>query len=472
MMLSSYHKLTTRILLFCCVLVLLVVNADSKVVSGEETPTTNSREFTKSIRQIEALPDQDEVGWHQAEAALRRAMLNPNLKENAICGLAWLYLRRGNVEAVSRLQGKLASVFPAPSLNLESQLGRIRLYHSLVAEPAAAQENYASLAASVLDPNVSESNRIAGAAMLGAISGMLKPDVAYLPIDRELLTKVRSDILKSPMPKIIQSFEDHYRKNGDRSTALAQWLEKHSKMSDLEKAKLVETEVNNLKVELEEQNKLFSSEKEEERQLEKKIFALTKEKTTAKQEVNRVDLQWDRHPEYHNPILPSRDQFARGVRTGETEYDGLDQRTVFRSEYVNGRRQTFADVVTYPRYRWNPRPQHLIEKEIDSKYGPAVQRFQFLSSQRESLRNRKSQLTTRIAEIEKELAPLTVKLESISKLLQTEMKGRKEIKEELQLCHDAEIAIKAAKPHLAFRPPHFEIVELGVEAKVLSSIAR
>ncbi len=98
----SYHRLTTRIPLFCCVLVLLGVNADSTVVSREETTTTNSREFTKSIRQIEALPDQDEVGWHQAEAALRRAMLNPSLKENAICGLAWLYLRRGNAEAVSR----------------------------------------------------------------------------------------------------------------------------------------------------------------------------------------------------------------------------------------------------------------------------------------------------------------------------------------------------------------------------------
>jgi len=72
-------------------------------------------EFTKSIRQLEAPPDRDDIGWHQAEAALHRARTNPNLKENAICGMAWLHLKRGNTEAVGNLLGKLGSVFPAPS---------------------------------------------------------------------------------------------------------------------------------------------------------------------------------------------------------------------------------------------------------------------------------------------------------------------------------------------------------------------
>jgi len=99
-------------------------------------------EFTKSIRQLEAPPDRDDIGWHQAEAALHRARTNPELKENAICGMAWLHLKRGNTEVVGNLLGKLASVFPAPSPDLKSQLSRIQLHYSLVSWEEN-QEDYA-----------------------------------------------------------------------------------------------------------------------------------------------------------------------------------------------------------------------------------------------------------------------------------------------------------------------------------------
>ena len=433
-------------------------------------------ELTKSIRQLEAPPDRDDIGWHQAEAALHRARTNPNLKEKAICGLAWLHLKRGNTDAVGKLLGKLASVFPAPSPDLKSQLSRIQLHHSLVSNPDFAQEHFALIAENALDPKISESNRMACAAMLGGISGMLKPEVAESPIDRDLLNAVRSSILRSPMPKVIQAFEDNFKKNATRSATLAEWLAKNADKSVVEKAKLVELESQNLSKELEEQAKLLASEKSEEKELQKKVFALTKEKTNAKKEVNWVDLQWDSHPEFHNPIMPNREEFARGVRTGETEFDGFRQRFVFSRESgrasVRDRRQTFADTVTYPSYRWNPRPQHLIDRDIDSKYLPALHRHQYLTSQRDSLRNKKTKLTGRLKEIETELAPLMVRLESISKLLQSEMKGRKEIKAELEVLRDAAQTLTAAKPSLAFRPPHFEIVDYTIEAKVLTSITK
>ena len=428
-------------------------------------------EFTKSIRQLEAPPDRDDIGWHQAEAALHRARTNPNLKENAICGMAWLHLKRGNTEAVGNLLGKLASVFPAPSPDLKSQLSRIQLHYSLVSNPDFAQEHFALIAENALDPKISESNRLACAAMLGGISGMLKPEVAEAPIDRDLLNAVRSNILKSPMPKVIQAFEDNFKKNATRAATLADWLAKNVDKSVVEKTKQVELETQNLRKELEEQATLLASEKKEEKELQKKVFALTKEKSNAKKEVNWVDVQWDSHPEFHNPIMPNREEFARGVRTGETEFDGFRQRFVFSRESgrasVRDRRQTFADTVTYPSYRWNPRPQHLIDRDIDSRYLPALHRYQYFTSQRDSLRNRKSKLTGRRKEIETELAPLVAKLESISELLQSEAKGRKEIKAELDVCLDAAMALRVAKPSLAFRPPHFEIVDYSLEAKVL-----
>ena len=448
---------------------------DSNVLFGGDPESMKVMEFTKSIRQLEASPDRDDVGWHQAEAALHRARTNPELKENAICGLAWFHLKRGNTEAVGKLLGKLASVFPAPSPDLESQLSRIQLHHSLVSNPDFAQEHFALIAENALDPKISESNRVACAALLGGISGMLKPEVAESPIDRDLLSAVRSSILRSPMPKVIQAFEDNFKKNATRAATLADWLAKNADKSVVEKTKLVELESQNLRKELEEQAKLLASEKSEEKELQKKVFALTKEKSNAKKEVNWVDVQWDSHPEFHNPIMPNREGFARGVRTGETEFDGFRQRLVFSRESgrASGRnRQTFADTVTYPSYRWNPRPQHLIERDIDSKYLPALHRYQYLTSQRDSLQNKKAKLTGRLKEIETELAPLVAKLESISELLQSESKGRKEIKAELDVCLDAAMALRAAKPSLAFRPPHFEIVDYSIEAKVLTSITK
>jgi hypothetical protein len=472
MMSRNCFWLMKRISFFSCIFFILGFIPGSNVLVGDDPKSVNTEEFIKSIRQLESQPDRDEVGWHQAESALDRARKNPDLKEKAICGLAWLHLKRGNTVAVGNLQAKLASIFPAPSADLKSQLGRIQLYYSLAADPDFAQEHFAIVAANALDPKVSESNRMACAAMLGAISGMLKPGVAESPIDRDLLNAVRANILKSPMPKVIQSFEDNLKKNDVRSTTLAEWLAKNATKSEMEKSKLVESESENLKKELEEQTELLASEKSEEKELQRKIFALTKEKTNAKKEVNLVDSEWDRHPEYHNPILPNREQFARGVRMGETEFDGLDQRTVFRRESVDDRRRTFADTVTFPRYRWNPRPQHLIDRDIDGKYLPAIQRYQYLSSQRDSLRNKKAKLTERLKEIETELGPLVVRLESISELLRSEMKGRKEIKVELDVCIDAAEALRAAKPSLAFRPPNFDIVDYSLEAKVLKAIAK
>ena len=470
-MLTSYPWLKKRTSLFLGILIVLGFLLDSNVLVGEDAESTKIMEFTRSIRQLEAPPDRDDIGWHQAEAALDRARKNPNLKENAICGLAWLHLKRGNTDAVGNLQGKLVILFPSPSPDLKSQMDRIQLYYSLAADPDFVQQHFASVAANALDPKVSETNRMACAAMLGGISGMLKPDAAESPIDRELLSAVRSSILKSPMPKVIQAFEDNFKKNATRAATLADWLAKNADKSVVEKTKQVELESQNLRKELDEQVKLLASEKSEKKALQKKVFALTKEKTNAKKEVNWVDVQWDSHPEFHNPIMPNREEFARGVRTGETEFDGFRQRFVFSRESgrasVRDRRPTFADTVTYPSYRWNPRPQHLIDRDIDRKYLPALHRYQYLTSQRDSLRNKKAKLTGRLKEIETELAPLVAKLESISELLQSESKGRKEIKAELEVLRDAAQTLTAAKPSLAFRPPHFEIVDYSIEAKVL-----
>ena len=92
---------------------------------------------------------------------------------------------------------------------------------------------------------------------------MLKPDAAESPIDRELLSAVRSSILKSPMPKVIQAFEDNFKKNATRAATLADWLAKNADKSVVEKTKQVELESQNLRKELEEQAKLLASEKSE-----------------------------------------------------------------------------------------------------------------------------------------------------------------------------------------------------------------
>ena len=72
-MLTSYPWLKKRTSLFLGILIVLGFLLDSNVLVGEDAESTKIMEFTRSIRQLEAPPDRDDIGWHQAEAALDRA---------------------------------------------------------------------------------------------------------------------------------------------------------------------------------------------------------------------------------------------------------------------------------------------------------------------------------------------------------------------------------------------------------------
>jgi hypothetical protein len=429
-----------------------------------------AKEFASAVRQIEAPADKDDLGWHQAEAKLQRALGDPELKNRAICALAWLHLRRGNTEAIRKFTSRLQSLFPNPSPDLHAMLGRIQLHFALVADPPSATKHFLAVSASASDPTVSELNRIASAAMLGSIAGMFEPEAAESPLEPDVIDQVRSAILKLPMPKVIQAFDDSYKRNSSRSMAISEWLVKNSTASEEERLKLAETELEQLSNDLEASTQELQGFELQIRSHRKDIAELKQAKAATQKAIQSVQSQWNSQPEIHHPIEPNRHEIGNSNQIIKLQrvHVGWREKDVKKTRFRNGREETYTETERVPEYEIRRRPQLEIDADIDRIYQPLLQKYRNLMARQQAILDQKATLERQLANNYAEIVSSEQKIDSIEAQVKSIAENRRDETADLKKLKDVSFALKAEHPKMAFRPPHFEVVDRGTEIKILN----
>lgn len=433
-----------------------------------QAESAQAKEFASAVRQIEAPADKDDLGWHQAEAKLQRALGDPELKNRAICALAWLHLRRGNVEAIRKFTNRLQSLFPNPSPDLRAMLGRIQLHFALVADPPSATKHFLAVSASTSDPTVSELNRIASAAMLGSIAGMFEPEAAEALIEPEVLDQVRSSILKLPLQKVVQAFEDSYNRNSRRSMALSEWLENHATESREERSKSAETELEQLTQELSASAQELHEYEQQIRNHRKEIADSKKNVAATQKAIQFVLDQWAGQPEIHNPVKPDKHQISNQVPKSHRVRVGWRTVEVKKTRFRNGKEESYTEKEREPEYETRPRPQAEIAADIDRIYQPLFQTYQKLMARQQAILDQKATLERQFANIRAEIVSSEQKIDSIESQIKSITENRRDGTSGQKRLKDVSFALKAEHPKLAFRPPHFDVVDHGTEIKILT----
>jgi hypothetical protein len=454
-----------------CLVVMWSLSFSTPSTLGQAESAT-AKEFVSAVRQIEAPADKDDLGWLQAEAKLQRALGDPKLKNRAICALAWLHLRRGNVEAIRKFTSRLPNLFPNPSPDLHAMLGRIQLHFALVADPSSVTKQFLAVSESASDPTVSELNRIASAAMLGSIAGMFKPEAAESLVQPEVIDQVRSAILKLPMPKVIQAFEDSYNRNSRRSMALSEWLGNHSTEPKEGQSKRAETELEQLTQELTASAQELHEYEQQIRNHRKEI-ADSKKKVAATQKAIQFVLdQWAGQPEIHNPVKPDKHQISNQVPKLHRVRVGWRTVEVKKTRFRNGKEESYTDKEQEPEYETRPRPQAEIAADIDRIYQPLFQTYQKLMARQQAILDQKATLERQLANIRSEIVSSEQNIDSIESQIKSIAENRRDGTSEQKRLKDVSMALKAEHPKMAFRPPHFDVVDHGTEIKILTYVRR
>ncbi len=429
-------------------------------------PADSESMHTQMQIAIKRLESSAAVDLDKSEAVLKSAMRDPACRDLATCSMALIHLKRGNLEAVANFSRKTHELFPAPSLDQRSLLHRIQLSCDIATESEIAAESFSNLVQSALNDQLSKDSRLACAAMLGSITGMLEIDRAQSPIEREQLSTAKASLLKLPDTEVAIAFDTSYRKAYLHATALANWLLAQQNRS-LEDATNAAKEVSDrLRVTSQERKQSVSGIRNETKRHRKAIFDCSKKKVAIQQEIELVILHWNCHPEIHNPIKPDRRSFV--VRTTEQVKVGSHRKRVEKTRYNSrGVKETYYDDEEVDDYQTRSRSQWDIDRDIDALYLPRLNQYLALKQAGQAFIDRKEFLEVEFRNADADIQSANREIKALEGRGKEEQSNWKRLHLETSIANEALTALKTGNPKSAFRPLNFNLIDYTLETKIL-----
>ncbi|MEQ1830513.1 MAG: hypothetical protein ABL921_31445 [Pirellula sp.] len=436
----------------------------SQVLSQTSESTPISKQLQIAIGRLDNSLAED---WDKAEAELKLAMHDPALRELAICSMALVHVKQGNLEALANFNGKSQVLFPMPSLDRKSFLLRMQLSCDIALESKTASERFSNLVQSTLNDKLSKDSRLAGASMLGTITGMLELDVSQSPIDREQLSTAKDSLLKSPDTALAITFDSSYRKASTHADALADWLMAHNEQSLDEATNAAKDYSERLRDATHDRSQSVAMIRRDTKEHRKAIYDLSRKKVAIQQEINAVLFQWNCHPEVHNPTMPDRQSIR--VKTTERVKIGTRTERVKKTRYRNGEKETYYENEKVDDYETRPRKQSAIDRDIDAIYLPRFNQYLALKTAGQSLMDRKANWEGQLQSTVAEIAVSNQSIKELEKRGKTEQADLEQLREEAGIAVEAINALKSGRTELAFRSPNFELFDFMLETKVLQN---
>ncbi len=439
-----------------------LVAGDLRVFSQPTDSGSMNSQLQTAIERLESSATGD---LDKSEAVLKFALRDPAYRDLATHSLALIHLKRGNFEAVANFNRKTHELFLAPSLDKQSLLLRIQMSCDIATESETVAESFSKLVRSALNDQLSKDSRLACAAMIGFIAGMLELDRAKSPIDRELLLTAKASLLKLHDTEVAISFDASYRKACLHATALAGWLLSQQNRS-LDDATDSANEMSTLlRATSQERKQSVSGIRNEIKRHRKEVFDCSKKKVAIQQEIDLVVFQWNCHPEIHNPIKPDRRNIF--VRTTEQVKVGSHRERVRKTRYRFGKEETDYEDKEVDDYQTRSRSQSAIDRDIDAIYLPRLNQFLALKQAAQALIDRKAYWEFQFRNADEDIQNANRGIKELEERGREEQSNLKRLRSDTRIANEAIIALKTGSPKSAFRPPNFELFDYTLETKIL-----
>ena len=446
-------------------LILFSVWMSQKTQVFGQTPESISvqKQLQSEIAQLESSSEAD---WGKSEAVLKLAMRDPAFRDLATSTLALVHLKRGHLEAVANFNRKTRELFPRPSPDKQSFLLRIQLCCDIADGSETVTERFSNSVRLTLDEKLSKENRLASAAMLGVLVGMLEPDAAQSPIDRKLLRTERDSLRKSQDVELASTFDANYRKAKSHADALADWLKAHQQLSIIEAAGVAEDTAERLRIATHDRTQSVHAVHQATKELRKRIYDLLRKLESIPLEIEALLFQWNCHPEIHNPIMPDRRTIV--VNTMERVKVGSHKEQVKNTRYGrNGEMETSYKDKVVDDYETRRRSQPDIDRDIDAIYLPLMNRYRLLKATGQAFLERKATYESEQKNAVAEIAEANREIEKLEEKGREGQADLKLLRSKASIANEAVRALKSGRVQTAFRPPNFELIDYILEAKGL-----
>lgn len=421
------------------------------------------KQLFDAIGQIES---NSPIDWDKSEAALQRAKHDPTIRNLATSSLALLNVKRGNLESVGNFLRESNKLFPESTQAQQSLLLRVQIAYDILMGTETATEAFSGLVHSTLKDTLDKNNRLASAAMLGTLIGMLELDAARSPIDRDKLTTAKDSLLKLKNIDLVNAFESSYRKAKAHADAITDWLAAHHGLSLDEVAKVATDCEQQLRVADQDRDQSADTIGRETKEHRKNIFQLSRRKDSITQEIKAVLFQWNCHPEIHNPIKPDRGSIR--VQTTEEVRVGSHKEKKRKTRWNRkGEREEYYEEEEVDDYKTRRRKQGDIDRDIDAIYFPLLNNYNALKAAGQALLNTKASLDLEFQNAEAAIVAAKQAIEALMEKSKNEQKELRWLRDEAKIAKEVMMALKSGRPEAILRPPHFELFDYALETKAL-----
>lgn len=433
-------------------------------VFGQSTDSSfTKKQLQEAIGQLESNSTGD---LYKSEVVMKRAIKDPAYRELATCSLALAYAKRGNLELVASFLSKSDALWPTPTPAQQNFLHRVQLSFDFIKGSETVTDGFSNLVRSTLDDKLAKESRLASAAMLGTMVGMLEPEAAHSPIDRKALTTAKDALLKSENSELANIFDSSYRKANTHAAALSDWMIAYQERPLDEAAKVATSSEEQLRIATQERVQSANSIREKTKEHRKTIYQLSKNKDAIQQEINAVLVEWNCHPEFHNPIMPDRRRIS--VRTTERVCVGSHRVKKKRTRCDDkGREEVYYEYEEVDDYETRRRPQHQIDRDIDAIFTPLMNRYLALKAAGQALIDKKENWEFQFRKVAAEIVMENRTIDTLEEKGQEELVILKRLRRDAKIAKEAMSALQSGQPERAFRPPNFEIFDYALETKVL-----
>ncbi len=424
-----------------------------------------NKQLQDAVGQLES---NSAVDLDKSEAVLKRAIKEPAFRKLATCSLALVYVKQGNLESVGNFLRKINNVFPSPTPSQKNLLLRVQLNYDFAKGSENATVGFSNLVRSTLDDKLEKNSRLASAAMLGSFVGMLEPDAALSPIDREVLASAKDSMLKSANTELINTFDSNYRKAKTHAADLSEWISTHQKLSLDEANKLAAASEVELRATTQDRDQSVDKIRQEIKGHRKTVFQMSRKKEALQQEISAVLFQWNCHPEVHNPIKPDRGS----IRVPQTEkvIVGSHKEKKRKTRWnAKGKEEVYYEEKEVNDYETRNRKQSDIDRDIDAIYLPLQNRYLGLKAAGQALMDQKANAELQFRNAQAEIVAANRAVEELELKGKDEQAFVKRLRSETKIAREAVNALKSGRLETAFRPPSFELFDYGLEAKALKN---
>jgi hypothetical protein len=433
-----------------------------------QTPAPGADDYRKAIARLD-VPVPAE--WAKSRAVLMQLTKSPDHRDPATLALAYFFMRESNTAAISNLCKRIKVVFPDPPLETQAQLLRVKLWNDLVEGNAEqATSDFSRLLNTNLDPTLSKPNKIANAAILGSVAGMLDSDKAESLIAEDSLQQVSTVIERCDVKEFGYTFNVKRDQAKEIADAVSDWLATNDSLS----ANLMVAQARKEEAEIEETSAELKSMKRNEPQERKDLkiaqdqLLEQKNKLTAQVEVLKLD--WSRTPGLENLTEPDirliQVPLREYIQVGTEQVKVTKTRTVLRKDGTS-KQEDYHVYQTKPKYEWVSRKSEDVRAEINGIYTNQMAVYEGLKGKRDQLLAAKEKLDGEIKATDesiaqKELQSKQAKIESVE-----HSKQAVELRLKASAVSLVRKAVEAGRAELAFRPPTFEIIDYGLEKRLL-----